>query len=287
MRWRGGPRSRNVIDRRGSRTGGRGARVGGIGGVGAIAIILLGWFFGVDLTPLLGTGTSYVEPAGSGAPLGPTDRERGKFATNVLGYTEAVWGEEFPRQVGRDYAQPELVLYSGATDTACGYGEAATGPFYCPADSRIYLDTDFFVTLDRQLGAGGDFAGAYVIAHEVGHHIQNELGILRQVAEAKRATGQAGASALQVRVELMADCLSGIWARAVGDRYGALERGDLEEALNAAERIGDDTLQREAGRVVRPDSFTHGTSAQRQRWFATGYDQGSIEACDTFGADSL
>ena len=290
MRWRGGRLSRNVIDRRGAgrRVGGGGrARLGGIGGLGAVAVVLIGWFLGVDLTPLLGGGTtSYTEP-GYSTQMTAADEERGEFASTVLAFTEDVWGEELPAQTGQPYEPPQLVLYAGATDTACGYGEAATGPFYCPADRRIYLDTDFFVTLDRQLGAGGDFAAAYVIAHEVGHHIQNALGLLAQVNEAQRSAGQAGANALQVRVELMADCLAGIWARAAGDRYGVLQRGDLDEALNAAERIGDDTLQREAGRVVRPDSFTHGTSAQRARWFATGYDTGSIEACDTFGAQTL
>ena len=288
MRWRGGRLSRNVIDRRGGRRGGGGrAAVGGIGGLGAVAIILIGWFLGVDLTPLLGGGTTSYTSPGTGTEVTAADEERGEFASAVLAFTEDVWAEEFPGQLGRPYEPPELVLFAGATETACGYGEAATGPFYCPADERAYLDTDFFVTLDRQLGAGGDFAAAYVIAHEVGHHIQNELGVLGQVAEAKRGVGQAEANALQVRVELMADCLAGIWARHAGDRFGVLERGDLEEALNAAARIGDDTLQREAGRVVRPDSFTHGSSAQRQRWFATGYDTGSIEACDTFAAQSL
>ena len=288
MRWRGGRLSRNVIDRRGAgRRGGGRVAAGGVGGLGVVAVVLVGWFLGVDLTPLLGGGTtSYVEP-GYSTEMTAADEERGEFAVQALTYTERVWGELFPEQAGQPYVEPELVLYTGATDTACGYGEAATGPFYCPADSRIYLDTDFFVTLDRQLGAGGDFAAAYVVAHEVGHHIQNQLGILAQVNEVQRSAGQAEANALQVRVELMADCLAGIWARQVGDQYGALERGDLDEALNAAARIGDDTLQREAGRVVRPESFTHGSSAQRQRWFATGYDTGRIDACDTFAAASL
>ncbi len=293
MRWRGGRLSRNVIDRRGSGRGsGRGGgggrmAVGGVGGLGVVAVVVVGWFLGVDLTPFLGGGATSVTGPGYGDEMTAVDEERGEFASTVLAFTEDVWGEELPAQTGQPYEPPQLVLYAGATDTACGYGEAATGPFYCPADGRIYLDTDFFVTLERQLGAGGDFAAAYVIAHEVGHHIQNELGILSQVNDVQRASGQAEANALQVRVELMADCLAGIWSRAVGDRYGALERGDLDEALNAAERIGDDTLQREAGRVVRPDSFTHGSSAQRARWFSAGYDRGRIEACDTFGAQTL
>ena len=293
MRWRGGRLSRNVIDRRasgrraGGRRGGGGARVGGIGGLGAVGIILVGWFLGVDLTPLLGFVDGGGTTVGTSGQVTAADEERGEFASTVLAFTEDVWGEEFPAQMGRPYEPPALVLYAGATDTACGYGEAATGPFYCPADSRVYLDTDFFVTLDRELGAAGDFAAAYVIAHEVGHHIQNELGILGQVAVQKRGAAAAQANALQVRVELMADCLAGAWAREAGDRFGVLERGDLDEALLAAERIGDDTLAREAGRVVRPDSFTHGSAAQRQRWFATGYETGSIEACDTFAAETL
>lgn len=287
MRWRGGRRSGNVIDRRGGgRVGGGRARVGGIGGLGAVAIVLIGLFFGVDLTPLLGTTTG-GEVSYGGGEVTAEDQERGEFAAVVLAFTEDVWREEFQRQLGREYDPPELVLFAGATETACGFGEAATGPFYCPADERAYLDTDFFVALDQQLGAGGDFAAAYVIAHEVGHHIQNELGILGQVNAAQRGAGPAEANALQVRVELMADCLSGIWARHADDRFGVLERGDLEEALNAAARIGDDTLQREAGRVVRPETFTHGSSEQRQRWFATGFETGSIEACDTFAAERL
>lgn len=287
MQWRGGRRSGNVVDRRGGgRVGGGRARVGGIGGLGAVAIVLIGLFFGVDLTPLLGTTTG-GEVGYGGGEVTAEDQERGEFASVVLAFTEDVWREEFQSQLGQAYNPPELVLFAGATETACGFGEAATGPFYCPADRRAYLDTDFFVSLDEQLGAGGDFAAAYVIAHEVGHHIQNELGILQQVNAAQRGADPVEANALQVRVELMADCLSGIWARHADDRFGVLERGDLEEALNAAARIGDDTLQREAGQVVRPESFTHGTSAQRQRWFTTGFETGSIEACDTFGAQSL
>ena len=291
MRWRGGPGSRNVIDRRGGRRGGR-AAAGGIGGIGALAIVLVGWFFGVDLTPLLnvagggGGGGGHAEAPGG--PVSENDAVYSEFATSVLGYTEEIWAREFREQLGREYDPPQLVLFTGRTETGgCGFGAAATGPFYCPADERAYLDTSFFDTLERRLGAQGDFAAAYVIAHEVGHHIQNELGILAQVNEAQRSAGQAAANALQVRVELMADCLAGIWAREVGDRYGVLERGDLDEALNAAARIGDDTLAREAGRTVRPETFTHGTAEQRQRWFANGYETGSIEACDTFGAGRL
>lgn len=295
MRWRGGRLSDNVIDKRasgggsrgGSRGGGR-ARVGGIGGLGAVAIILVGWFFGVDLTPLLGGqqgGSTSFSPGGG--EITAEDEARAEFSSVVLAFTEDVWTQVFRDQLGRTYEPPELVLFAGATDTACGYGEAATGPFYCPADERAYLDTDFFVTLDRQLGAEGDFAAAYVIAHEVAHHIQQELGILQQVAQARTSIGATEANALQVRVELQADCLAGIWARYAGDRFGILEYGDLDEALNAAAQIGDDTLAERSGRVVRPDSFTHGSSAQRQRWFATGYDTGQVQACDTFAARTL
>jgi len=177
-----------------------------------------------------------------------------------------------------------MVLYSGVTQSPCGDASGATGPFYCPADKKAYLDTEFFATMSQQLGARGDFAAAYVIAHEVAHHVQNELGILPQVNQRRQAVGQTEANQLTVRLELQADCLSGVWARAV---EGALEPGDLEEALNAAKQIGDDTLQRRAGRVPQPHTFTHGTSEQRQRWFALGFETGDARQCDTFGRERL
>ena len=288
MRWRGGRQSRNVIDARGS-SGGRGvsgARLGGVGGLGLLAIVVIGFFFGVDLTPLLGMGGG--SPAGySTGPVTAADEERGEFASTVLAFTEDVWGEEFPRQVGETYQPPELVLFKGAVQSACGGASAASGPFYCPVDERAYLDTDFFVELERRFGAPGDFAAAYVIAHEVAHHIQNELGILESAQRAKQGRSEAEQNAIQVRIELQADCLSGVWARHANEKYDVLEPGDFEEALNAARSIGDDTLQRQAGRTVRPHTFTHGSAEQRQRWFAAGYDSGDVNACDTFAARTL
>ena len=186
--------------------------------------------------------------------------------------------------MGEPYEEPELVLFSGTVQSPCGGASAATGPFYCPEDRRAYLDTAFFATLEQQLGAEGDFAAAYVIAHEVGHHVQNQLGILGEVHARQQGAERTEANALQVRVEIMADCFAGVWARGVD---GLLEPGDLEEAINAAQRIGDDYLQRRAGRAVNPHSFTHGTSEQRASWFANGYDTGEMSGCDTFAAATL
>ena len=288
MRWRGGRQSRNVIDAR-SR-GGRGvsgARLGGVGGLGILAIVVIGFFFGIDLTPLLGGGGG-GSPAGySTGPVTAADEERGEFASTVLAFTEDVWAEEFPEQIGEQYQPPELVLFKGAVQSQCGGASAASGPFYCPLDERAYLDTDFFVQLEQRFGAPGDFAAAYVIAHEVAHHIQNELGILESARRAQQGRGQAEQNAIQVRIELQADCLSGVWARHANEKYDVLEPGDFEEALNAARAIGDDTLQRQSGRSVQPHTFTHGSAEQRQRWFATGYDTGDMNACDTFGAATL
>ena len=278
MRLRDIRRSRNIEDRR--RMGGGGKA--GIGGVGLLIVLAVGYFAGIDVTPLLQGGI----PQQQNAPreLSAEEERAADFTSRVLATTEDVWGHVFPRQVGRDYRPPTLVLYSGVTQSPCGGASGATGPFYCPADRKAYLDTEFFGTLSRQLGARGDFAAAYVVAHEVAHHVQNELGILGQVHERRQAVGQAQANALTVRLELQADCLSGVWARAVD---GLLEPGDLKEALNAARMIGDDHLQRRAGRVPQPHSFTHGTSEQRARWFATGYETGNMASCDTFGADRL
>jgi hypothetical protein len=202
----------------------------------------------------------------------------------VLTTTEEVWTKVFRNQLGRTYVPPKLVIFTGVTQSPCGGANGATGPFYCPADSKAYLDTDFFRALDQQMGAGGDFAAAYVIAHEVAHHVQNELGILGKVNAARQRSSEAEANAMTVRLELMADCLSGVWARNV---KGLMERGDLQEALNAARKIGDDHLQKQAGRVPQPHTFTHGTSEQRARWFGVGYDGGAVGECDTFAAARL
>ena len=179
------------------------------------------------------------------------------------------------------------MLFKGVTQSPCGGASGATGPFYCPGDRKIYLDTQFFTTLERQMGAGGDFAAAYVVAHEVAHSVQDQLGILGQANRIRAQSSEEQSNAISVRVELQADCLSGVWARSAGDQFGTLERGDIAEAMNAARQIGDDTLQRDAGRVPQPHTFTHGTSEQRQRWFATGFETRNVQACDTFSANRL
>ena len=283
MRWRGRRGSSNIVDRRRSGVG----RAGGIGGIGIIAIVLIGWFLGIDLTPLLTGGGGAGLQTGGSTEITQADEEAAQFVSVTLADTEEVWAQIFRNQLGETYDPPQLVLFKGATRSACGGASAATGPFYCPPEEMAYLDTDFFVTLDRRLGAGGDFAAAYVIAHEVAHHVQNELGILGQVNAQRQRVSQSESNALSVRIELQADCFSGIWARAAEAKFGSLEPGDIEEAMNAAASIGDDTLQRNSGQVVRPHTFTHGTSEQRQRWFARGYQSGDLAACDTFGARQL
>lgn len=283
MKWQGRRQSRNIEDRRGTRAGGMGAA----GGIGVLLIVVVGAFLGVDLTPLLqGTG-GQTQTSGAPAELSEADRRMGEFVSVTLADTEEVWAEIFRRDLNLEYRPVTLVLYSGVTPSACGTANAATGPFYCPGDAKVYLDTAFFETLARQLGAGGDFAAAYVIAHEVAHHVQDELGILDQANRARSQASEVRSNEISVMIELQADCFSGVWARAAANRFGSIERGDIAEAMNAAARIGDDTLQQNAGQVVRPDSFTHGTSDQRQRWFAAGYDTGDIGACDTFGARQL
>lgn len=280
MRLRGIKSSRNVRVRRG---GGGMRRGGGIGLVGVLAVLAFGYFTGIDVTPLL-TGQGAPVQQQQSTPVSPEDEEVIQFASRVLTTTEEVWGDIFPRQVGKAYEPPQLIIFSGVTQSACGGASGATGPFYCPADESAYLDTQFFVQMERQLGAGGDFAAAYVIAHEVAHHVQNELGILGQVSQLRSQVSQVESNRLTVRLELMADCLSGVWAQSV---RGLMERGDLEEALNAARMIGDDHLQRQAGRVPQPHTFTHGTSEQRARWFERGFDTGQINSCDTFSTDNL
>ncbi|MFU1479429.1 neutral zinc metallopeptidase [Roseovarius sp. C7] len=279
MRLRNIRRSRNIEDRR--RSGG-GAKAG-IGGVGLLVVLAIGYFAGIDVTPLLQGQDPFAQSQQGREPTAEEERAA-EFTSKVLATTEEVWTQIFPAQVGRDYRPPVLVLYSGVTQSPCGGASGATGPFYCPADRKAYLDTAFFATLSQRLGAGGDFAAAYVIAHEVAHHVQNELGILGQVHEARQASSETRANALTVRLELQADCLSGVWAQAVD---GLLEPGDIDEALNAARKIGDDHLQRSAGRVPQPHTFTHGTSEQRSSWFARGYESGDMRACDTFAAERL
>ena len=277
MEWRGRRGSRNIEDRRSTGGAGRGA---GIGGAGVIVVLLIGWFLGVDVTPLLqdqGGGLS-------GAPVELTeeDRQMGDFVSVTLADTEEVWASVFDAQVGTPYRPVTLVLFKDYTPSACGGASEATGPFYCPVDRKVYLDTAFFTTLSDRLGAKGDFAAAYVVAHEVGHHVQNELGILEETNRMRQQSDAVAANRISVRVELMADCLAGVWAHHAAATFGSIQRGDVEEAMNAAARIGDDTLQREAGRRPMPDSFTHGTSAQRMKWFSIGQTSGEIRDCDTF-----
>lgn len=268
---------------------GRAGRAGGIGGVGLVAVLLIGYFLGIDVTPLLqggaiGGGTGTV---GTTAELSEADRQVGQFVSVTLADTEKVWQDIFRQKFGRDYAPATLVLFRDATSSACGTASEATGPFYCPNDKKVYLDTGFFTLMSRQMGASGDFAAAYVVAHEVAHHVQDELGILEKVNAVRARSSEVASNDLSVRIELQADCFAGVWARQEEDKLGVLDEGDLNEAADTAARIGDDTLQRNAGRRPMPDSFTHGTSEQRQRWLATGYKAGDIEACDTFGTRNL
>lgn len=285
MRFGGQRQSRNVEDRRAS--GGRGAAVGGVSGVALLAVLAIGYFTGIDVTPIL-QGMQGIDGGntrgGETRQLSAEEQQAGVWVSQVLGTTEEVWAERFQNELGRTYTPPVLVLFSGVTQSPCGNASGATGPFYCPADKKAYLDTDFFATLARQLGAPGELAAAYVIAHEVGHHVQNELGILGQVNAQRQRSSEAQSNALSVRVELQADCLSGVWARRIDS---LLKPGDIEQAINAARQIGDDTLQRNAGRVPQPHTFSHGTSQQRASWFTKGYEAGEMAVCDTFGAANL
>ena len=287
MKWQGRRGSENIEDRRA--TGGRvSGRTAGVGGVGVLVVVLLGAFFGVDLTPLLdqGGGGGLVQQGGT-VEITEADQQAAEFVSVTLADTEEVWARIFQEQFDKTYNPATLVLFKEATNSACGGASEATGPFYCPGDQKVYLDTSFFVTLSQQLGARGDFANAYVVAHEIGHHVQDELGILGKANEIRARSSETESNEISVRIELQADCLSGIWARSAQEMFGSLDRGDIEEALNAAKQIGDDTLQREAGRRPMPDNFTHGTSEQRMRWFQAGYDSGEVRDCDTFSAKRL
>jgi uncharacterized protein len=289
MEWRGRRQSGNIEDRRSSGGSGGGRRTGAVsagGGLGLLAIVVVGWFFGVDLSPILnemgGTGT-VTQDSG---PMTEADKAAGEFASVTLAYTEDIWAGVFKDQLGESYTPATMVLYKGVTQSPCGAASGATGPFYCPGDKKVYLDTDFFTTMARELGAKGDFAMAYVVAHEIGHHVQDSLGILGKANDIRARVSEEESNSISVRIELQADCLAGIWARGVQEQFGAIEKGDFEEAINAARQIGDDTLQRNAGRVPMPESFTHGTSAQRSRWFQTGLTSGLLRDCDTFNVDN-
>jgi len=281
MKWRGRRGSRNVVDRR--RAGGAG-RAAGLPVVGVLAIVAVGYFLGIDVTPLLQDG-AIGGGQGNGQPVELTeaDKRAGEFVSVTLADTEEVWTDVFRQQVDGQYVEPKLVLFKGATQSACGGASAASGPFYCPGDNQIYLDTDFFTTMERRLGAKGDFAAAYVVAHEVAHHVQNVVGTLGRANARRQQVSQRESNEISVRVELQADCYAGIWARQVEAKFGTIEPGDIAEAVNTARQIGDDTLQRNAGRTVQPHTFTHGTSEQRVRWFKNGYVSGRMVDCDTFG----
>jgi uncharacterized protein len=297
MKWEGNRESSNVEDRRGEPGGGQGFGGGGVFGgrsigIGTIVVALVGgWIFGINPLTILGLlsgggSPAQVQQQQAPAQRPPADDRMARFVSTVLADTEDVWKDVFAKG-GSTYQEPRLVLFRGLTQTACGRGQAAMGPFYCPGDQKVYIDLGFYETLTRQLGAPGDFAQAYVIAHEVGHHVQNLLGISGKMDQMRGRVSQTEYNALSVRLELQADCFAGLWAQKAQTSRQILEEGDIGEAMNAAAKIGDDALQRASQGQVVPESFTHGTSAQRQRWFDTGFKTGSVKACDTFSAKNL
>jgi uncharacterized protein len=281
MRWSSGRRSENVEDRRGM-----GVPLVAGGGIGTVVLLVLALFFGFDPSIVLQGDSPGVAPPTQAPSASIGEDQLRDFVSVVLADTEDTWRTLF-RNMNREYREPRLVLFTGSVQSACGMAGAAVGPFYCPADHKLYLDLSFFRALRERFGAPGDFAQAYVIAHEVGHHVQVLLGISDRVRASRQRAGRTEANALSVRQELQADCFAGVWAHHAQQTRNILEPGDVEEALQAAAAIGDDRLQRETqGRVV-PDSFTHGTSAQRVRWFRTGLDSGEVRRCDTFAAPSM
>jgi len=290
MRWEGNRQSDNVEDRRGSgpMMGGGGFGIGGRSiGIGTIVVALVGgWLLGINPLTLLGVLSGGGMPEAPVVQQGsaqrpPADDKMAAFVSTVLADTEDVWKAQFAAQ-GATYQEPRLVLFRGATPTACGTGQSAMGPFYCPGDRKVYIDLQFYETMRTRLGAPGDFAQAYVIAHEVGHHVQNLLGLAEKVDAMRARSSGAQANALSVRMELQADCFAGLWAHHAQRARQILEQGDLEEALNAAAQIGDDALQRKSQGTVVPESFTHGSSAQRVSWFKRGMANGSLKDCNTF-----
>ena len=292
MKWEGNRQSDNVEDRRGEgpMMGGGGFGLGGRSiGLGTIVIALVaGWIFGINPLTLLGVLSGTEAPVVSQGPAQrpPADDRMAAFVSTVLADTEDVWKALFAAQ-GGTYQEPKLVLFRGATPTACGTGQAAMGPFYCPGDRKVYIDLQFYETMRTRLGAPGDFAQAYVISHEVGHHVQNLMGIAEKVDAMRQRAGGAQANALSVRMELQADCFAGVWAHHAQRSRQILEQGDVEEALNAATQIGDDNLQRKSQGTVVPESFTHGSSAQRVSWFKRGMQGGNVRDCNTFDAARL
>ena len=297
MKWEGNRESDNVEDRRGDSGSGGGGGFGFGGrsvGIGTIVVALLGgWVFGINPMTILnalsgGAPQSQVQQSPQSPAQGPpADDRMGRFVSTVLADTEDVWKDVFAKG-GGSYKEPRLVLFRGQIGTGgCGTGQSAMGPFYCPADQKVYIDLAFYETLTKRLGAPGEFAQAYVVAHEVGHHVQNLLGISAKMDRMRGRVSKAEYNVLSVRLELQADCFAGLWANHAQTSRQILENGDVASAMNAAAKIGDDALQRAGGGVVVPESFTHGTSAQRQRWFDTGLQSGSVKACDTFSTKNL
>jgi predicted metalloprotease len=290
MQWEDYRQSENLEDRRGG--GGSFAGLpGGRGGIGIGTMVMLGlvgWALGIDPRLLIGGAELIGGIGGRQAPTqetrrssGPPQDEMGRFVSAVLAQNEDIWSKVLPQQANIRYEAPRLVLFSGVDRSACGTAQSAMGPFYCPPDKRVYLDLSFFQEMQRKLGGGGDFAYAYVIGHEVGHHIQNLLGILPKANALRERSSEARANEISVRIELQADCFAGVWAHNI-QAMGRIDQGDIEEAMRTAAAIGDDRLQKASQGVVVPDSFTHGSSAQRQRWFNTGFRTGSMQSCDTF-----
>ncbi|UOG91580.1 MAG: zinc metallopeptidase [Candidatus Thiothrix sulfatifontis] len=286
MRWKTGRQSSNVEDRRGGRSGGGGGMK--IGLLGTIAAVLIGWYMGfnpIQVLGLVGGANTILGGFGGGSSTqtvatGVPQDDAGKFASTVLASTEDVWNPVF-RQLGGRYVEPKLVLFTDSTDSVCGYSTAATGPFYCPADQKVYIDLGFFREL-QNLGASGDFAQAYVLGHEIGHHVQNLMGTTDEVTRLQNSMSKTDGNALSVALELQADCYAGVWAHHAHKQFNILEEGDIEEAINAAGSIGDDRLQRMSGRRINPDSFTHGSSTQRMEWFQRGLKSGDLKYCDSF-----
>jgi len=278
-----GRESSNVEDRRGIRFKG----AGGIG-LGTILLALVAAYFGADPTVILQQAQQGGQPQQQEGPYqeSAAEAQSRQLVSQVLADTEDAWGQIFS-SIGRTYEQPKLVLFNGAVESACGFAQAAVGPFYCPGDHQVYIDLSFYDELRSRFGASGDFAQAYVIAHEVGHHVQTLLGISDQAHAARSRAGEVESNAISVRMELQADCFAGIWAHNADQARNVLETGDIEEGLNAAAAIGDDRLQKQSQGYIAPESFTHGSSEQRVRWFKRGFEAGTIEACDTFGARSL
>jgi predicted metalloprotease len=272
MRWEGRQQSQNVEDRRGF-----GRRAGIAVGGGSVLLLLLSMVLGVDLRQFVDLGgKGQPGPAAQQAPVNPEEEHLADFSKTIFNDTEIVWDEQF-RRLGRSYQKPVLVLFSGQVQSACGTADTAVGPFYCPGDSRVYIDLSFYRDMQRKLNAPGDFARAYVLAHEVGHHVQRLLGYSKQVEEARLGASRAQANQMSVRLELQADFLAGVWAHHAQEKFKYLDPGDVEEALNAAFQIGDDRLQKRAQGYVVPDAFTHGTSKQRARWFKQGFEAGDVK----------